>query len=144
MTQMTVRLIKKEFKDGKNVKLLCFNFLLFFYYWKQYIIIYTAIWENNKNSLFQLFSSSTFLQSLEPIIMPIQTVTLKPISWCCDFVNPSSKVIHISQSKQWLSTVANTIDCVCSIILNHGLNHGLWCFLGEKHSKLTWKFRIKI
>ena len=44
MTQTTVRLTKKEFKEGKNVKLLCFNF--FYYslmYWKQYIIIYTAI-----------------------------------------------------------------------------------------------------
>ena len=38
---------------------------------------------------------------------------------------PSGKVIHPKYSKQWLSTVAHTIDCVCSRILNHGLDHGL-------------------
>ena len=36
-----------------------------------------------------------------------------------------SKVIHPKYSKHWLSTVAHTIDCVCSKILNRGLNHGL-------------------
>ena len=36
-----------------------------------------------------------------------------------------SKVIYPKYSKHWLSTVAHTIDCVCSKILNHGLNHGL-------------------
>ena len=35
------------------------------------------------------------------------------------------KVIYPKYSKHWLSTVAHTIDCVCSKILNHGLNHGL-------------------
>ena len=38
---------------------------------------------------------------------------------------PDAKVIYPKYSKQWLSTVAHTIDCVCSRILNHGLNHGL-------------------
>ena len=28
-----------------------------------------------------------------------------------------------------LDTVANTIDCVCSKMLNHGLNHGLFLSL---------------
>ena len=55
---------------------------------------------------------------------------------------------YLKYSKHWLSTVAHTIDCVCRKILNYGLNHGLlfslFKFLGEKHSKLTWKFRIKI
>ena len=37
----------------------------------------------------------------------------------------SSKVIYLKYSKHLLSTVAHTIDCVCSKILNHGLNHGL-------------------
>ena len=36
-----------------------------------------------------------------------------------------SKVINTKYSKHWLSTLAHTIDCVCSKILNHGLNHGL-------------------
>ena len=36
-----------------------------------------------------------------------------------------SKFIYPKYSKQLLSTVAHTIDCVCSKILNHGLNHGL-------------------
>ena len=40
-------------------------------------------------------------------------------------VGAYSKVIYSKFSKQWLSTVAHTIDCVCSKISNHGLNHGL-------------------
>ena len=35
------------------------------------------------------------------------------------------KVIYPKFFKQWLSTVAHTIDRVCSKILNQGLNHGL-------------------
>ena len=35
------------------------------------------------------------------------------------------KVVYPKYSKHWLSTVAHTIDCVCSKILNHGVNHGL-------------------
>ena len=34
-----------------------------------------------------------------------------------------TKVIYPKYSKHWLSSVAHTIDCVCSKILNHGLNH---------------------
>ena len=33
------------------------------------------------------------------------------------------KVIYPKYSKYWPYTVAHTIDCVCSKILNHGLNH---------------------
>ena len=40
-------------------------------------------------------------------------------------VVPDDKVIYPKYSKHWLSTVAHTINCVCSRILNHGLNHGL-------------------
>ena len=36
------------------------------------------------------------------------------------------KVIHPKYSKHWPYTVAHTIDCVCSKILNHDLNHGLF------------------
>ena len=37
-----------------------------------------------------------------------------------------TKVIYPKYSKHWLSTVAHTIiDCVCSKLLNHGLNHEL-------------------
>ena len=36
-----------------------------------------------------------------------------------------SKVIYPKYSKHRLSTVAHTIDCVCSKILNHGLTYGL-------------------
>ena len=35
------------------------------------------------------------------------------------------KDVYPKYSKHWLSTVAHTIDCLCSKILNHGLNHGL-------------------
>ena len=34
------------------------------------------------------------------------------------------KVIYSKHSKHWPYTVAHTIDCVCSKMLNHGLNHG--------------------
>jgi hypothetical protein len=47
-----------------------------------------------------------------------------------------TRVMYPKYSKHWLSTVAHTIDCVCSKILNHGLNHGYYfhfsSFLGEK------------
>ena len=36
-----------------------------------------------------------------------------------------TKVIYPKWSKQWLSTVAHTIDCLYCKILNHGLNIGL-------------------
>ena len=35
--------------------------------------------------------------------------------------------IYPKYSKHWPYTVAHTIDCVCSKMLNHGLNH--WLFL---------------
>ena len=38
----------------------------------------------------------------------------------------TTKVIYPKYSKRWQSTVAHTIDCLCSKILNHGLNHGLF------------------
>ena len=40
-----------------------------------------------------------------------------------------SKVIYPKYSKHWPYTVAHTIDCVCSKMLNHGLNHGLFLSL---------------
>ena len=40
------------------------------------------------------------------------------------FLRPAYKVIDPKYSKHWLSTVAHTIDCVCSKISYHGLNHG--------------------
>ena len=42
------------------------------------------------------------------------------------------KVIYTKYTRHGLSTVAHTIDCVCSKILNHGLNNRLfpiWLFL---------------
>ena len=39
------------------------------------------------------------------------------------------KVIETKYSKHWPYTVAHTIDCVCSKMLNHGLNHGLFLSL---------------
>ena len=43
-----------------------------------------------------------------------------------------TKVIYPKYSKHWLSTVAHTIDFVCSKILNHGLLFSLFKFLGWK------------
>ena len=39
------------------------------------------------------------------------------------------KVIYPKYSKHWPYTMAHTIDCVCSKILNHGLNHGIFLSL---------------
>ena len=41
----------------------------------------------------------------------------------------TTKVIYSKYSKHWPYTVAYTIDCVCSKMLNHGLNHGLFLSL---------------
>ena len=56
-----------------------------------------------------------------------------------------AKFIYPKYSRHWLSTLAHTIDFVCSRILNHGLNLGLLFSLWvKKQSKLIWKFRVKI
>ena len=39
-----------------------------------------------------------------------------------------TKVIYPKYSKHWPYTVAHTIDCVCSKMLSHGFNHGLFFF----------------
>ena len=41
-------------------------------------------------------------------------------------IQAGSKVIYPKYSKHWPYTEAFTIDCVCSKILNHGLNNGLF------------------
>ena len=43
--------------------------------------------------------------------------------------NQPAKVIYPKYSKHLPYTVAHTIDCVCSKMLNHGLNHGLFLSL---------------
>ena len=40
-----------------------------------------------------------------------------------------AKVIYPKYYKHWPYTVAHTIDCVCSKMLNHGFNHGLFLLL---------------
>ena len=37
----------------------------------------------------------------------------------------NTKVVYLKYSKHWPYTVAYTIDCVCSKMFNHGLNHRL-------------------
>ena len=53
----------------------------------------------------------------------------------------ASKVIYTKYSKHWPHTVAHTIDCVCSKMLNHVLNHELFLslfkFFGWKYI-LNW------
>ena len=44
-------------------------------------------------------------------------------------VELSTKVIYPKYTKHRPYTVAHTIDCVCSKMLNHGLNHGLFLSL---------------
>jgi hypothetical protein len=54
-------------------------------------------------------------------------------------------LIYPKYSKHWLSTLAHTIDCVCSKILNHGLNHGLlfslFMFFGWKNIHINLKIQ---
>ena len=60
--------------------------------------------------------------------------SLAPIVTCytgCAF-DSRPKVIYPKYSKHY--TVAHTIDCVCSKMLNHGLNQGLF-LLGAKSIK---------
>ena len=47
------------------------------------------------------------------------------------------KVKYPKYSKQCPYTVAHTIDCVCSKMLNHGLNHGLFLSLFKLFG---WKY----
>ena len=47
-----------------------------------------------------------------------------------------NKVIYPKYSKHWPYTVAYTIDCVCSKILNHGLNNGLFLSLSSLYIEL--------
>ena len=53
----------------------------------------------------------------------LETVDVGLQSW------PIFKVIHPKYSKHCPYTVAHTIDYVCSKILDHGLNHGLFLSL---------------
>ena len=50
-----------------------------------------------------------------------------------------SKVMNPKYSKHCLPTVAHTIDCMCSEILNHGILFSLFKFFGgeKKNSNLT-------
>ena len=54
----------------------------------------------------------------------------------------SGKVIYTKYSNHWPNSVAHTIDCVCSKMLNHGLNHGLFLslfkFFGWKYIQIEW------
>ena len=73
------------------------------------------------------------LQKQRPLtlIWHVETASnpLKVLNFCGDFfsnIHLSSKVIHLKYSKHWLYTVASTIDCGSSKLLNHGLNHGVF------------------
>ena len=44
----------------------------------------------------------------------------------CSWIYIKGKAIYTNYSKHWPYTVAHTIDCVCSKMLNHGLSHGLF------------------
>ena len=63
------------------------------------------------------------------------------------YVSPIAKVIYPKNSKHWPSTVAHSIDFVCSKVLNHGLNHGLlfslFKFWGWKNILNNGKLKIK-
>ena len=46
-----------------------------------------------------------------------------------ELIDMIDKVLHPKYSKHLPYTMAHTIDCVCSKLLNHGLNHGLFLSL---------------
>ena len=62
------------------------------------------------------------------LFFAIGTLGKGKVSWNSWVIHiwPMSKVIYPKYSKHWPYTVAHTIDCVCSKMLNHGLNHGLF------------------
>ena len=62
---------------------------------------------------------------LKLTVFGVHTTNLSQSKQVSKKINRNSKFIHPKYSKHSLSTVAHTIDCVCSKILNHGLNHGL-------------------
>ena len=82
--------------------------------------------------------ASTCLFDIWQIMTPEKwyTSTIKQLDQSVSIFWPTFKVIYPKYSKHWLSTVVHTIDCVCSKISNHGINHGLFfslsSFLGEK------------
>ena len=58
-----------------------------------------------------------------------QTKELQSVPSISSFFWCSTKDIYPKYSKHWPCTVAYTIDCVCSKMLNDGLNHGLFLSL---------------
>ena len=75
-----------------------------------YLVQYVLINENNKGS-------------------KIKWIISMVLFWDTFFFYEKNKVIHPKYSKHWPYPVAYTIDCVCSKMLNHGLNHGLFLTL---------------
>ena len=60
-----------------------------------------------------------------------QTLKVLEASWLevmynWNLIDPKIKVINLKYSKHWPYTVAHTINCVFSKMLNHGLNFGLF------------------
>ena len=45
-------------------------------------------------------------------------------------------------SKHWITTMAHTIDCECSKMLNHGLNHGLLFSLFKVFGGRTFEKKV--
>ena len=70
----------------------------------------------------------TYLPSVKIIWPDIYTVSLfaQPASFHTELKDIQSKVIYPKYSKHLPYSVAHTIDCVCSKMLNHGLNHGFF------------------
>ena len=75
-----------------------------------------------------------------PVLVKVDCVLVvkpsSPFVAVSDDDDPLFKVIYTKYSKHWSYTVAHTIDCVCSEMLNQGLNHGFFLSL----FKLTLNF----
>ena len=74
--------------------------------------------------------------------LPISIVSILKVLGLRLFSLFSFKVIYPKYSKHQLCTVAHTINCVCSKILNHGFKSWVIIFTFQvfcvkKHSKLT-------
>ena len=99
--------------------------------------IYQQIWANFESCRWKLHNHSDTNVSLRNVItspdkiLPIHKNSIFHESLCCRIrcLRACFKVIYTKYSKHCPYSVAHTIDCVCSKMLNHGLNHGLFLSL---------------
>ena len=91
---------------------------------------WSLFWDNNifvpcahrKIQVGFVFHSHLLIKAIHPKLYKKDPALAECV--CCSLFWP--KVIHPKYSKHWPYTVPHTIDCVCSKMLNRGLNHRLF------------------